>query len=259
VKQGDTLFKIAQKFGYEDSNGIKNYEFLIHSNQPDIVREDDILRVGQKVRIPRGTNRILYTVLTNDTLSQIARFYDSSVDEIASIAENNISDRDTLTIGKELLIPNPRRLSAPAPTPTATAPPSTATAPPPTSTPLSTGFQWPVSGPISSYFGPSHPLGIDIGLVDNPNAPIGAAKAGIVTFAGGNACCSYGYYVVVDHGDGDQTLYAHFSAISVSIGQRVAQAQTLGYGGHTGYATGDHLHFELRRNGTIINPLSVLP
>jgi murein DD-endopeptidase MepM/ murein hydrolase activator NlpD len=274
IKQGDTLFKIADKFGFKDSNGVKNYDYLIQSNQPDIVSENDVLQPGQKVRIPRGTNRILHTVLTSDTLAQLADQYGSSPDEIAAITENNITDRNSLAIGKEILIPNPTRLNiSPSATPSATAPRSTATATTPNSTPtaptpaptntapppVSRGFVWPVTGRISSYFGPSHPLGIDIDLYNNPTAAIGAAKSGVVTFAGGNACCSYGYYVVVDHGDGDQTLYAHFSSISVSVGQSVAQGQRLGIAGRTGYATGIHLHFEVRRNGVLINPLSVLP
>jgi murein DD-endopeptidase MepM/ murein hydrolase activator NlpD len=274
IKQGDTLFKIADKFGFKDSNGVKNYEYLIQSNQPDIISESDVLLPGQKVRIPRGTNRILHTVLTSDTLGQLADQYGSNPDEIAAITENNITDRNSLAIGKEILIPNPTRLSlpgssatatAPRPTVTATAPRSTATAPSPvpmnTAPPLTPrpGFIWPVTGPISSYFGPSHPLGIDIDLYNNPTAAIGATKSGVVTFAGGNACCSYGYYVVVNHGDGDQTLYAHFSSISVSVGQSVAQGQRLGIAGRTGYATGIHLHFEVTRNGIRINPLSVLP
>jgi murein DD-endopeptidase MepM/ murein hydrolase activator NlpD len=273
IKQGDTLFKIADKFGFKDSNGVKNYDYLIQSNLPDIVSENDVLLPGQKVRIPRGTNRILHTVLTSDTLAQLADQYGSSPDEIAAITENNITDRNSLAIGKEILIPNPTRLSLPSPSATATAPRPTATvttprptttapAPAPTNTappPVSKAFVWPVTGRISSYFGPSHPLGIDIDLYNNPTAAIGAAKSGVVTFAGGNACCSYGYYVVVDHGDGDQTLYAHFSSISVSVGQSVAQGQRLGIAGRTGYATGIHLHFEVTRNGIRINPLSVLP
>jgi murein DD-endopeptidase MepM/ murein hydrolase activator NlpD len=118
---------------------------------------------------------------------------------------------------------------------------------------------WPVRGPISSYFGPAHPLGIDIDLFSNPNAPIGAVRSGEVTFAGGNSCCSYGLYVIVDHGDGLETLYAHLSRIVVSRGQTVNQEDVLGYGGRTGYATGNHLHFEVRVNGTRVNPLSYLP
>jgi len=121
------------------------------------------------------------------------------------------------------------------------------------------GFIWPVGGPISSYFGPSHPLGIDVDLFSNPNAAIGAASGGTVTFAGGNACCSYGYYVVVNHGDGFETLYAHFSKIAVSTGQQVSRGQLLGYGGRTGYATGNHLHFEVHLNGKVVNPLEYLP
>ncbi len=122
-----------------------------------------------------------------------------------------------------------------------------------------TGFIWPAGGPISSYYGPSHPLGIDIDLYADPNAPIVAAAAGTVTFAGGNSCCSYGIYVILDHGNGYTTVYGHLSRVNVAAGQRVTQGQLLGLGGRTGYATGNHLHFEVRYNDGIINPLSVLP
>jgi murein DD-endopeptidase MepM/ murein hydrolase activator NlpD len=121
------------------------------------------------------------------------------------------------------------------------------------------GFVWPAWGPISSYFGPSHPLGIDIDLYADPNQPIGAAKAGIVTFAGGNICCSYGLYVIVDHGDGTSTLYAHLSQISVVQGQVVGTGQLLGFGGRTGYATGNHLHFEVHVGDNVVDPLLFLP
>jgi len=121
------------------------------------------------------------------------------------------------------------------------------------------GFIWPVWGNISSYFGPGHPLGIDIDLYQDPNAPIAAAKKGIVTFAGGNSCCSYGLYVVVDHGDGTQTLYGHLSQIAVVQGQQVAQGQQLGFGGRTGYATGNHLHFEIHVGDNVVDPLLFLP
>jgi murein DD-endopeptidase MepM/ murein hydrolase activator NlpD len=121
------------------------------------------------------------------------------------------------------------------------------------------GFVWPVWGPISSYFGPGHPLGIDIDLYYDPNAPIGAAKAGIVTFAGGNQCCSYGLYVIVEHGDGTSTLYAHMSQITVVQGQVIATGQLLGFAGATGYATGNHLHFEVRIGDDVVDPLIFLP
>jgi murein DD-endopeptidase MepM/ murein hydrolase activator NlpD len=121
------------------------------------------------------------------------------------------------------------------------------------------GFVWPVWGPISSYFGPGHPLGIDVDLYDDPNSPVGAAKAGIVTFAGGNACCSYGLYVIVEHGDGTSTLYAHLAQIAVVQGQVVNTGQLLGFTGATGYATGNHLHFEVRIGDIVVDPLIFLP
>ena len=159
--------------------------------------------------------------------------------------------------------PRPRSTATATATPSPESTPESqvpVSAPAPTNPPASTtGFMWPTTGPISSYFGPAHPLGIDIDLYANPNAPIVASKAGKVTFAGGNTCCSYGLYVIIDHGDGYETLYAHFSQISVSQGQTVSQGQLLGYGGRTGYATGEHLHFEIRQNGTPVNPLNYLP
>jgi peptidase M23-like protein len=119
-------------------------------------------------------------------------------------------------------------------------------------------FQWPASGPITSYFGPGHPLGIDIGLEHDPVAPIAAAAAGTVIFAGGDPCCEYGLHVVVQHDDGFSTHYAHFSRLLVSNGQKVSQGQLLGYGGSTGVATGKHLHFELSRDGRLLDPLFYL-
>ena len=125
--------------------------------------------------------------------------------------------------------------------------------------PSAYGFVWPVWGPISSYFDQSHPLGIDIDLYQDPNSPVGAAKTGIVTFAGGNSCCSYGLYVIVEHGDGTSTLYAHLSQIAVVQGQVVSTGQLLGFGGATGYATGNHLHFEVRIGDNVVDPLIFLP
>jgi murein DD-endopeptidase MepM/ murein hydrolase activator NlpD len=134
----------------------------------------------------------------------------------------------------------------------------------PTATPRlggggSSRFIWPATGPISSYFGPSHPLGIDIDFFHNPNQPVVASAGGLVSFAGGTTCCSYGLYVVIEHADGFTTLYAHLSQVSVSAGQVVNQGQVIGLGGRSGYATGNHLHFEIRRDGNVTNPLAYLP
>ena len=121
---------------------------------------------------------------------------------------------------------------------------------------LTTRLVWPASGPITSYYGPQHPLGIDIGQF---SGPVVAATEGVVTFAGGDPCCSYGNYVIVDSSDGVETLYAHFSAIKVKTGDYVRQGQQLGLIGCTGHCDGPHLHFEVLIDGRRVDPMRYLP
>ena len=134
-----------------------------------------------------------------------------------------------------------------------------------TRTPTGT-LQWPlpVAGTITSQFGhrvdpitgevSSH-TGTDIACAEG--TPILAAADGTVTVANGLDSWggSYGYYVQIDHGGGLETLYAHCSSICVTTGQQVQAGQVIGYVGHTGRATGSHLHFEVRANGNRVNPL----
>jgi len=115
---------------------------------------------------------------------------------------------------------------------------------------------WPANGPVTSHYGPSHPLGVDIG---QSQGAIVAATDGVVDFAGGNACCSYGYHVVVESPDGVGSLYAHLSSISVAVGQRVRQGQVLGVVGCTGTCFGTHLHFEVFLDGRRQDPMRFLP
>ena len=134
-----------------------------------------------------------------------------------------------------------------------------------TRTPTGT-LQWPlpVAGTITSPFGPriapltgevSSHTGTDIACAEG--TPILAAADGIVTVANGLDSWggSYGYYIQIDHGTGLETLYAHCSSICVTTGQQVQAGQVIGYVGHTGRATGSHLHFEVRANGNRVNPL----
>jgi len=116
---------------------------------------------------------------------------------------------------------------------------------------------WPAVGPISTYYGPNH-RGIDIDQTMRVGAPVLAAHDGIVLFAGGDPCCSYGYYVILVSPSGLQTLYAHFSRIAVSVGETVRQGQALGIVGSTGLSTGTHVHFEVIRDGARVNPLDYL-
>lgn len=119
-------------------------------------------------------------------------------------------------------------------------------------------FAWPtVGGYISSNmgarWGTTH-LGIDIARPSDYT--IKATDNGVVTFAGYDG--SYGNKIVVDHNNGYKTVYAHLSSITVSVGQVVGQGAKLGVMGTTGNSTGIHLHFEVHKNGSLVNPLSVL-
>jgi murein DD-endopeptidase MepM/ murein hydrolase activator NlpD len=126
----------------------------------------------------------------------------------------------------------------------------------------SSGLIWPVSGPISSPFGPRclpngdcafHP-GVDIAV--GSGTPIKAAASGRVIYAGWME--GYGNFVVIDHGNQLATAYAHQTSIAVSNGASVSQGQVIGYSGCTGYCFGPHLHFEVRVNGSPVDPLRYL-
>jgi murein DD-endopeptidase MepM/ murein hydrolase activator NlpD len=123
--------------------------------------------------------------------------------------------------------------------------------------PSAAGFIWPVNGPVTSPFGwrwgRMHE-GIDIGV--GYGTPIHAAASGRVIYAGWMS--GYGNLVAIDHGRGISTAYGHQSQITVSVGQIVSQGQTIGYVGCTGHCFGPHLHFEVRINGSPVDPLGYL-
>jgi murein DD-endopeptidase MepM/ murein hydrolase activator NlpD len=120
-------------------------------------------------------------------------------------------------------------------------------------------FIWPVNGPITSPFcerrawEACHP-GIDIGVPSG--TPIRAAGTGVVAIAGWVG--GYGNYTCVNHGGGFSTCYGHQSRIEVSVGQHVSQGQVIGLTGCTGLCFGPHLHFEVRINGAVTNPVNYL-
>ena len=125
-------------------------------------------------------------------------------------------------------------------------------------------FMWPCSGPITSPYGwRVHPIfgtrryhsGLDIGV--DTGTPIHAAADGVIIYSGWMG--GYGYAIMIDHGGGLASIYAHNSRLAVSEGQRVSQGQLVAYAGSTGYSTGPHCHFEVRLHGEVVNPLNYLP
>jgi murein DD-endopeptidase MepM/ murein hydrolase activator NlpD len=125
------------------------------------------------------------------------------------------------------------------------------------------GFAWPATGEITSRFGMRiSPIdgkrrlhaGIDLGIAEG--TPVLASKAGTVTRAENDPV--FGFVVMVNHGDGYETLYAHNSRLEMAVGAHVQQGQELSRSGSTGWATGPHLHFEIHYQGTPVDPMLLL-
>ncbi len=134
---------------------------------------------------------------------------------------------------------------------------------PPASVVSSSGYVRPVSGRITSPYGYRiHPIygvrkmhtGIDYAA--SHGTPVVSVKSGTVILRQYNS--SYGNYIIVDHGGGVSSLYAHLSGFAISYGQSVSQGQKIGYIGSTGASTGPHLHFEIRINGSHVNPANYI-
>jgi murein DD-endopeptidase MepM/ murein hydrolase activator NlpD len=120
------------------------------------------------------------------------------------------------------------------------------------------GMIWPVNGPITGVFGEARPghmhAGLDIAAPEG--TPIRAAQAGRVVLLGWTG--GYGNYTCVQHGGAVSSCYAHQSRYGTSMGANVSQGQVIGYVGNTGHSFGAHLHFEVRVNGSPVNPIGYL-
>lgn len=257
VQPGDSVAAIAQAFGISE-------DYIIWNN-PHIAANPDYLVVGATVLVP-STNAIVYNVTVGDTLNDIASYYQVDVGSIIAYNQSVLPSADSVIEGMTLIIPGG---VPPAPSPAAVtviedslAPEPAAVEPeptyvPPPAAPVSSGFIWPFYGNISTYFDWSHP-GIDIDGFGAYGAPIVAAASGTVVLTAWDSW-GYGYHVIIDHGDGTRTLYAHLSDIWVSQGEYVAQGQAIGALGSTGYSTGAHLMFNIYVGGVAVDPLAYLP
>lgn len=244
VENGDTLSSIAQKFGISQDT-------IKWANGLDSV---DSIKPGQKLKI-LPVSGVAHTVKSGDTLESVAKKYDTGSQGILDFPFNDIPDDFKLQVGQVLIVPDgvpPEAKATPKPrarTFFAQGPQSTFQAP------GGGNFMWPVNGSLSQYFAWYHP-GIDLA---NRAAPaIYAADGGTVVVAGWPDNYGYGNRVVLDHGNGYQTLYAHLSNIYVSVGQNISRGQSVGQMGSTGRSTGTHLHFEIRYKGIALNPLAIL-
>jgi murein DD-endopeptidase MepM/ murein hydrolase activator NlpD len=250
VQQGDTVYGLAEKFGV-------TAQTLIWANN---LQNVDRLALDMELRIP-PTSGVLHTVGDGDTLTAIAQRYQAAPEEILTYKANELKNPDALVLGMEIMVPGGvKPVEAPLRLASAQTTRSSAVANPPApaleAPPAATGsMMWPTYGPIYSYFSAWH-RGLDIS--PSYGTPVVAADGGVVRSAQ-YLRYGYGFHVIVDHGNGYSTMYAHLAEILVSPGQRVGRGELVGRVGVTGYATGPHLHFEVYQGGVPVNPLNLLP
>jgi murein DD-endopeptidase MepM/ murein hydrolase activator NlpD len=256
VQSGDTLGQIARRFGVTmqalaAANGISNIQRIYPGTLLTIPGVSDISSTPLPAVLPVATpsatpspivpppteGQTIYTVRTGDTLQQIARRFDLTVEALALF--NHLGNWWLIYPGQVLLIPSPND-------------------PIPTRTPYPEGtlYIWPVeSRAIVKGYQYGHAA---IDIVVDTGTPVVAIAAGVVEFAGWNGY-GYGYLVVINHADGVSTLYAHHDSLIVETGQEVTQGEVIGYSGSTGNSTMPHVHLEFRLNLGSVSPCSYLP
>ena len=232
VQRGESFWTIARQYGID-------VDTLTAANEGiDPTR----LQPGQQIVVP-NMKGALHTVAQGDTLWDLARLYQTDLQEIVRV--NGLEDPSRLRPGTVVLIPGAQALVAQRLLLVDS------------NGRLRRAFDWPVRGRISSRFGPRWGRmheGLDIAV--NTGTQVRASADGVVRFAGWNG--GYGYLVVIDHGRGIETRYAHNSRILVRRGQRVKRGEVIALSGSTGNSTGPHVHFEIRQNGKAVDPLRYL-
>ncbi len=244
VQGGDTISTIAKKFGI-DADTVKWANDLSSDN----------LTVGDELKI-LPVSGVSHKVTSGDTVYTIAKKYDTDAQKIVDFPFNDFANPETFTLveGQMLIVPDGIK---PSERPSSPRRQQVYIAQGPATSVSPGGFTWPLRGGISQSASWYH-MALDI--TANVGTPIVAAhnatvtKVSVGTYDGG-----YGNNVYLDNGAGMGSHYAHLSGVNVSVGQQVVAGQTIiGWVGMTGRTTGPHLHFEILRNGALVNPLSYL-
>lgn len=237
VQSGETLSQIAKAYGLK-------VETIMWENN---IGNANTVKVGAKLVIP-PIDGISYTIAKGDTLASLAKKYSIAMDTV--IAHNQLGS-DTLTIGQHLFLPNAKPLakaSTIAKTGGKVTPSYLSDS---SSTPSGEKiFIKPTQGTLTQGYHAGH-YAFDIADASRP--AVWATGGGtVIKASSGTWGGGYGNHVIIDHGDGLQTLYAHLDSLAVSVGDYVSQGQVIGQMGNTGRVygkTGIHLHFEVIKNG----------
>lgn len=250
VQPGDTAIRIAERFGIQEETILGGNGFL--SN------DAGQLMAGTTIVI-LPVDGVLHDVVEGDTLEGVAEQYEVPVEDIVAYEPNNLEFPYRLYPGTQILVPGavrdvffwdpPTLASSSSGSPEAgsgfvVAVPGTGT------------FVWPVGARrITQYYWYGHQA-IDVGLVTG--SPLYASDTGTVTYATWSPYC-YGNLIVINHGNGFETFYAHLDGFNVTPGQTVYQGSLIGWTGNTGCSSGPHVHFEIRLNKSRLDPISYLP
>lgn len=259
VTTGDAIFGVANKYNISP-------ETVLWANYDQLNDNPDMISIGMNLIIP-PVDGVYYQWKEGDTIESVANTFDADPEDILNFPGNKLDltdpqiEPDTFVMVpgghrefRQWLVPTIWRSNAGA---------SQSIAGPgacevPAGGAVGTGaFVWPADNHYLSgndYW--SGHLGIDVATAST--APIYAADSGVVVYSG-SIGGGYGIMVMIDHGNGYHTLYAHLNNTNVYCGSSVSRGQMIANAGSTGNSTGPHLHFEVRYNGGFINPWYVLP
>jgi len=242
VQSGDTVTSIAAKFNISVNTILWANNLSAYS----------LIRPGDTLTILPYTG-VLYTVKSGDTLSRIAQLYGVDGDKISSC--NDLSGG--LKSGQKIIIPGGRKITTTAPAPTYTGISAISNLISPSTAKTSAGkMLWPTVGyRITQYFSWRHPA---IDIANKVGTPVYAADDGVVEISQGGWNGGYGNTILINHGGGMKTRYAHASKLLAKVGEEVSQGQAIALMGSTGRSTGPHLHFEVIIKGVRYNPLNYL-
>jgi murein DD-endopeptidase MepM/ murein hydrolase activator NlpD len=259
VQAGDSVFAIAQSFGLKPESILwANYDLL--NDNPDQ------LSLDMELKIP-PTDGVLHEWREGESIQAVADRFKAKVEDIISWSGNRIDlTNPSIEPGTLVMVPGGHREFRQWLVPTiprgragvSTTLLGAGACPGGYEGAFGTGgFVWPADNHyvVGNDYWSGH-LGIDIAA--GMGASIYAADSGVVVFAG-PAFGGYGNMIMIDHGNGYQTLYAHLSSVRTHCGASVSQGQRIGASGSTGNSSGPHLHFEVRYMSGFINPWLALP
>lgn len=272
VQSGDTIWAIAQKNGLtvkelcdmntgftaNGENGLTQNSKILPGDTLTVVREEETLEV-RITKVESWEEEIAYTTETtksNELNSGTKRVTQTGENGIRTVTAQRVYDTNGNQLSQQILSTVVTKEPVTEKVTVGTKKASSG------ATSYITGsgqFIWPVPGYkyCSRWYGGSH-KGVDICAA--AGTPIYASAGGTVTKAGYNragAGNGYGYSVIISHSNGYTTVYAHCLSLVVHAGQSVKQGQLIGYVGNTGRSSGNHCHFEIRRNGSYVSPQTV--